>query len=164
MRRRPFSLVALIALASCGFHLRGSDIETSIESAYVDAKPRNNLAAPLRNALSRSGVRVTDGASGAAVVIELLDQRTDRRSVSVTRGARDAEFEVTLGAEFSIRDHVQVLSEPRWVEVQRAYSIDRTSIVGSSQEAALIEEELRAELIQQILRSLNAVVAASGAS
>ncbi len=164
-RLRLASLSGLVAivLASCGFHLRGWDLETSIESAYVDANPRIQLATPLRRALSQAGVRLTDAPSEAAVVIELLDQRREQRTVSVTRGARDAEYELTLGARFAIRAGAEVLSEPRWVQVQSAYSIDRNSIVGNAEEAALIEEELRADLIQQIVRSLNAVLSAHGA-
>ncbi len=154
----------VIVLSACGFHLRGWDLETSIESAFVAAKPRNTLAGPLRRALAQAGVRLTEGASQAAVVIELLDQRREYRSVSVTRGARAAEYELMLGAYFTIRADGQALSEPRWVEVERAYSIDRDNIVGSSEEAALIEEELRADLIQQIVRSLNAVMGAHSAS
>lgn len=163
MRLGSLSIVVVIVLAACGFHLRGWDLETSIESAYVDANPRIGLAAPLRRALTQAGVRLTDSPSEAAVVIELLDQRRDQRSVSVTRGARDAEYRLTLAVQFAIRADAEILSEPRWVEVGTAYRIDRTSIVGNSEEAALIEEELRADLIQQIVRSLNAVVSAQGA-
>ena len=75
-------------------------------------------------------------------------------------GARAAEYELVAGVQYAIRAGEEELVAPRWVEASRVFSIDRTSLTGSSEEQALIEGELQADLVQNVLRSLNAAVAA----
>ncbi|MCZ0945185.1 MAG: hypothetical protein OXJ53_19200, partial [Gammaproteobacteria bacterium] len=51
------------------------------------------------------------------------------------------------------------LINPAWIRASRTFRIDRDNLAGSSEEEALIEQELKSALSQQILRSLNAVAA-----
>ncbi|MCZ6643011.1 MAG: LPS assembly lipoprotein LptE [Gammaproteobacteria bacterium] len=149
--------VFLLLLTSCGFHLRTWDLGTNLESARVEAGLRSQLARPLRRALGQSGVN--EAAQGESqVVIELLDQRSNRRSISVTGQARAAEYETTLEVRFQVHDAKGVeLIAARWIRSERVFRVDRDNLVGNSEEQALIEREMRDDLIQQILRSLNAI-------
>ncbi|MCZ6619604.1 MAG: LPS assembly lipoprotein LptE [Gammaproteobacteria bacterium] len=146
----------LFSLAGCGFHLRTSDIGTSLESARVEASKRNLLTQPLRRALSRSGVNEADTGE-SQIVVKLLDQRKVRRSVSVTGRGRAAEYETTLQVRYQVRDADGVeLIAPRWVRSERVIRVDR-NVVGNSEELELLEQEMQNDLVQQILRALNAV-------
>ena len=147
----------LLLQGSCGFHLRTWDLGVNLESVRVEAGQRSLLAAPLRRALNQSGV--TEASEGESqVVVELLDQRSNRRSVSVTDQARAAEYETTLEVRFQVHDANGVqLIPPRWIRSERVFRVDRDNLVGNSEEQALIEQEMRDDLIQQILRSLNAI-------
>ena len=149
-------LLAALA-AGCGFQLRGTDIRARVASAYVDATPRHGFAEPLRRALVRSGVRLADAPTADTLVVELLDERRERRSISVSDRAVAAEFEVLIGVRYAVRDSSGTqLIEDQWIERERVYRADRDNIVGSSEERALVEREIQSELIQQIIRSLDA--------
>ena len=157
--------VLMSALATgCGFHLRTWDVGTSVESAYVSADARNPLRAPLERALRQAGVTEAEGADGAEVVVELLDSRHDRRSITVSNQARAAEYETTLAVRYRVTDgQGRELVPDQWLERQRVFRVDRDNIVGSSEEQALLEREMQNDLVQQILRALNAVGAQADA-
>ncbi|MDP6376117.1 MAG: hypothetical protein QF921_08685 [Pseudomonadales bacterium] len=148
-------LVLILTVNGCGFHLRGWTLESNIGSAHVVTDGRNFLAQPLRQALSSAGIDTTGG-SASDVTIRLLDQRNDRRNASVGAGVRVAEVETTLAVQFAI-DDVQGarLVTPRWIEGTRILFIDRSNITGSSEEQVLVEAEIRNDLVQQIVRSLD---------
>lgn len=153
-------LLATLAAAGCGFQLRSWDLASNIESAYLTANARNAFEAPLRQALRQAGIAEAPTPGEATVVVTLLEDRRERRSVSVSSQARAAEYEVTVGVRFLVEDaQGRDLIPEQWLERQRVFRIDRDNIVGSSEEQALLEREMENDLVQQILRSLNAAAA-----
>jgi LPS-assembly lipoprotein len=73
---------------------------------------------------------------------------------------RAAEYEVAVAVRYAVTDrHGRELIPEQWLERQRVYRVDPDNILGSSEEQALLERELEADLVQQIVRSLNAAVA-----
>lgn len=146
-------------LGGCGFHLRSYDVGTDLSSAYVASNPRNLLEQPLRDALRQAGVEEAPTAADAEVVLELLDSRQERRNVSFSGQARVAEYEAVLRVRYRIRDAAgNELAPDQWLERQRVYRVDSDNIVGSSEEQALLEQEMQRDLVQSILRTLNTVV------
>ena len=93
------------------------------------------------------------------MIVDLLDERRQRRTVAVTGSARAAEYEVSIGVRFAIRTGAKVVREPDWLEASRVFTVDRDNIAGTAGEQALIEAELADDLVQQILRALNAASA-----
>ena len=53
---------------------------------------------------------------------------------------------------------------PRSIRASRVYTVDRNNIVGSSEEQALLQREMVEDLVQQIIRGVNAVVTAPPAA
>jgi LPS-assembly lipoprotein len=159
--RQILVALALSALvAGCGFQLRGWDTAGVVASAYLISSPRNTFEAPLRRALAQAGIAEATSADEAEVVVNLLEERRDRRSVSVSPQVRAAEYEVAVAVRYAVTDrHGRELIPEQWLERQRVYRVDPDNILGSSEEQALLERELEADLVQQIVRSLNAAVA-----
>lgn len=153
-----------VVLGGCGFQLRSWDLAGSIDSAYLNASPRNAFEAPLRRALAQAGIAEAASPAEATVVVNLLDERRDRRSVSVSRQARAAEYEVSVAVRYAVTDaEGRELVPDQWLERQRVYRVDPDNIIGSSEEQALLERELEADLVQQILRTLSAAAVTDAA-
>ena len=144
-------------LAGCGFHLRSFDIQSNAESFALDGNLNIAITPTLRRTLKQAGVSELS-ANEAVIVIALLNQRRDRRSVSTGGQVRSVEYETSYAVQYSIYDSNKVeLLAPTWIERQRIYRIDRGNIVGSSEEQALLERELMQDIAGQIVRSVDAV-------
>lgn len=153
-------IATMLLAAGCGFHLRSWDFSDADLSIHVQADRLSRMAAPLRDALRQAGVQASASADDADLVVQIVNESRNRRVASLTAGARAAEFELTMGVQFGIRAGTKSLAKPAWIRATRTFSIDRDNLAGSSEEEALIEQELKAALSQQILRSLNAIAAA----
>ena len=163
-----FWTVTLLSAAACGYHLRTWELAGNLETARIEANSRNPLSEPLRRALESAGVTLVDG-DDADLVIELLGDRTGRRNVAVTSQARVAEYEATLSVQYSARRGAEgaekVLIQPRWLTASRVYRVDRGNPVASNQEQTLLEREMVNDLVEQVIRGVNAaVVAVRGAT
>lgn len=158
---RSLLLIGVASLiAGCGFHLRTWELDGNIETAKITSNLRNPVADPLGRALKSAGVDVV-GSGEADVTIQLVSDRSSRRAVSVTDQARAAEYQTTLTVVYAVHDAKgQTLASARSVQASRIYTVDRDNIVGSSEEQALLQREMVDDLVQQIIRGVNAVVAA----
>lgn len=151
-------LLLAVLLTGCGFHLRTWDLENSIETVRITSNLRNPVAEPLGRALTSAGVQVIESGT-ADVAIQLISDRESRRSVSVTDQARAAEYETMLSVVYSVQDSAgNPLAEPRSVVARRVYRVDRNNLVGSNEEQVLLQREMVGELVQQIIRGVNAAV------
>jgi len=151
-------LSLVLLTAGCGFHLRGYGVETAFSDFFVVASPSSILQADLRQVLRTAGAAESASRSDADVVIEILDERSQQRAASTTGTARVAEYELEVGALIGIQDgNGAVLAAPQWVNRIRVYRIDRDNLTGNSQEQTLVERELRADVVQAVLRTVNAV-------
>lgn len=164
MVRTCVLLLSVLCLTACGFHLRTWELEGNVETARITSNLRNPVADPLGLALERAGVDVV-GSGDADITIELISDRSSRRAVSVTRQARAAEYQTTLVVVYALHGaDGSSLAEPRSIQASRVYTVDRDNIVGSSEEQALLQREMVDDLVQQIIRGVNAVVTAAAAS
>jgi LPS-assembly lipoprotein len=156
--------VALVLLASCGFHLRGVGIDTSFKTAEVREVGRVPTSADVAKLLRGAGVELTDDDSAAAV-IELLSQQEDRRGISVTDRARTAEYELSLEVRFRALapGGAEVIPE-RIARVQRVYRLDANNIVGSHEQEAIVRSEMQREAARQIVAALEAAMRAHNAT
>lgn len=115
------------------------------------------MVSPLRRSLQQLGV-AEKAAADASLILEILDQRSDRRSVSTSGQARAAEYEVDYALYYQIVDaQGNILAPPVWIERQRIYRIDRGNIVGSNQEQTLVQRELMQDVAGQIIRAMDLV-------
>jgi LPS-assembly lipoprotein len=167
--RSAMRVVAVLLLAAvtpaCGFQLRGWDasVAAQVDAAYVTTAGPNLMEGPLRDGLRQAGVAQVATPERAEVVVRLLDARSERRSATVGEQARVAEYETTLAVLFEITDpQGRVLVPPQWLERSRVFRIDRENVVGSREEESLLELEMQNDLVQQIIRSINAVAARNG--
>lgn len=155
---RAGSLIAvLLSVSACGFQLRTYDISANVDSYSLSGRvDRIAVAQPLRRTLQQAGLTLNE--DNPSIVIELLDQRRERRSVSTAGQVRAAEYETTYSLRYRLLGSAgEELLPPTWIERERVYRIDRDNIVGSAEEQAIIERELMQDVVGQVLRSMDAV-------
>ncbi len=157
MMKRNLLIIGLAGLLSaCGFQLRGTgDMQFALKELDVSARDAyGDTVQQVREVLENNDVRVYPGAPYKLVIAR---ETENRRSASYSSGARTAEYELTMGLEYEIRGAKNLLLTGNKVEVQNYYQQDDNNLAGSDQEAAQLRGELRREMIQQLMFSLQQI-------
>jgi LPS-assembly lipoprotein len=75
-----------------------------------------------------------------------------------------AEYELTLEVGFEVLTRGgDVLIPPTRIRTERIYTFDSSSLVGSNEEESLLNEEMRRDVIGQLLQRINASMKAAQA-
>ncbi len=160
MLKRSITVLGLaFLLTACGFHLRGTG---TMQMALSEL----NFAA--RDALSPLGKEVKKSlinnkimiSKSAPFTLYLGPEVNDKRTASFTPGTRSAEYALTSAVTYELRSgNLPTLLQDR-VEVQRTYAHNQDNVTGSGQEESMLREEMRRELVMQLMMRLQAITPA----
>jgi LPS-assembly lipoprotein len=155
---RQLSWVMLITMlfSACGFQLRGtaplSFTKISIQGAGLSIKK------DLKRAIEINGVKVVEQTDEAEVLIDLMNEASEKRILSLSGGGLVREFEVYYTVNFRTR----YASNPLWgtlqtIQIRRDFSYNDDSLLGKAEEEARLNSDMRKEAISGILRHLSAM-------
>ncbi len=156
MKRNLLVLGLATLLSACGFHLRGTS-DADFALTEMDVTARNLYGQTLkdvRKALEDNGVNVH---AGAPYTLVLAREDENQRSASYTTGARSAEYELTQVLQYEIRGNNNLLLMDDKLTVQKYYVHDSNNLIGSDQEAAQLRQEMRHEMVQQMVMRLQLI-------
>ena len=150
-------------LTACGFHLRGSDPEKSIdaESVYIDAGRRSEIAPVLADRFETMNVRLAGKAEDAQYVLILRGEKFARDTLSVAADTgKVEEFELLLSVEVSVLQSGQEtpLLEDEEVEVRRDITFDEDEVIGKFSEEEILREELTRDAANRVQSLFNAAL------
>lgn len=160
MLKRSITVLGLAFLmTACGFQLRGTG---TMQMAL------NELNFSARDALSPLGKQVKDSldnnqvnlSGDAPFTLYLGPEETSRRTASFTAGTRSAEYRLTSSVNYELRSGALPALIKDKVEVQRTYAHNQDNVTGSSQEEAVLREEMRRDLVMQLMIRLQAITPA----
>ena len=157
MMKRNLILIGLAALLSaCGFQLRGTgDIQFALRELDVSARNAyGETVKQLRQQLESNDVKIYPG---AAYKLVLIRETEGKRTASYTGSARTAEYELTDKLDFEIRGAKNMLLLADNAEVQSIYVHDENNLIGSDQEEAQLRNEMRRDLVQQLVMKLQRI-------
>lgn len=151
-----FTLFFALALSACGFQLRGlGSFDFALKELRFSADDRlAPLAKNLRERLEKQDVSLTNSAEYS---LHLGREEHSRRTVSFTAGTRNAEHLLTSSVRYEIRHGNLPALISEQAEVQRSLSYNENHVSASSEEAALLREEMRQELVMQLMLRLQAL-------
>jgi LPS-assembly lipoprotein len=166
-QREVVSLLAacylVVNLSSCGFHPSGigehRQFPQSLSTLRVRQENVQNsaLRVEMERALkTQARVQVVSGPQSIPV-LTLYDERSETRAVSVDQNVRVSEFLITYHVSFDVKDASgkEVVKRQR-ITLQRNFSFDKNAQLAMEREAQEIQERLRMDAVQQIMRRLAA--------
>ena len=157
MLKRTITVLSLAFLmTACGFHLRGTGT-TQMALSELNFAARDALS-PLgkqtKQSLINNKVQIS---SSAPFTLYLGPEQTSKRTASFTAGTRSAEYTLTSSVTYELRSGILPTLLEDSVEVQRTYAHNQDNVTGSGQEEALLREEMRRDLVMQLMMRLQAV-------
>ncbi len=153
--------LSLSLISGCGWQLRGTDsLPDNLQSLHFHAKdPDSELAPALRRTFKNYQIALSDKAEGQYSLI-LQKESQDKRVVSLSIDALANEYELSMSARFRIMDpEGKLLLKSTDAKVLRSFDHDPSDALSKSEEEQLLRQEMRSDLISQIIRQLRFVLA-----
>ena len=161
MDQRRLSSVLLIclslALAGCGFHLRGSSYTLPWQSFYVDLPENSELGAQLRQQIgAKKSVRIVDKAEQAEAIFQQISDSQSKDVLSFNTQGLVREYRLKRFYAMRVIDPKGTeLIRPSRIFVSRDVSFNDSSVLAKDQEEALLWRDIQKDLLQQIMRRLS---------
>ncbi|WP_191831438.1 LPS assembly lipoprotein LptE [Pseudomonas fluorescens] len=151
IKRNLLVMGLAVLLSACGFQLRGTGT-SELTITELDLSARNaygETVNQLRQALKSSGVNVH---AGAPYKLVLTNEAETQRAATYAGGSgRSAEYELSTVLSYSIEGHNNTNLLNDKLEVRKIYLHDGNNITGSQQEATQTRQEMRRDLVQNML-------------
>jgi LPS-assembly lipoprotein len=153
-------LTLLLTLAGCGFHLKGYQQAASpvLNGLYVEkGEARGSLAGILAHTLRTSGVELAADAASSKAQVTITRDSLQSRVLAVDANGKALDSELQLTATFRVSG---AADEPvsQSLELVRQLSYSGTDELGQRNEAALLANDMRNDMSNQIIRRLEALL------
>ena len=157
MSSRKILLLALaLALASCGFRMRGT-AEVPFESLYVPGATAGIALDLKRNLQAGTRARVVDDPKTADAVLLFIEESRQKEILSLTSAGRVREFQLRYRVGFRVHDGKGVdFVPPSTIQLTRDVTFNDTEILAKEQEEQLLFRDMQSDMVQQIIRRLAA--------
>lgn len=159
MKKLLFQLLPVLLLAAltgCGFHLRGSiDLPPEWRSLeLVSISPNSELSRAMESAFERNGIQWQDPAN-AGFRLYMGIESFERRNLTIGNNARASEFELEMSTSLRVTDRegIEIMPETK-VSAYKVMTADPENITGKVEESLLLRQEMRQDLVQQLMRQL----------
>ncbi|MCW7536620.1 LPS assembly lipoprotein LptE [Aquabacterium sp. A7-Y] len=149
---------ATLALAGCGFKLRGVPA-FPFRTLQLGAAPRSELGEELRRQLAAApDLRIVEAAKDAEVVLDVLDDSIGRSVSAPTAAGQVREITVRARLRFRLRTPAdRELIPATTLELSQPLSYNESAALGKESEETELVREMRRDLTMQVLRRLAAV-------
>ena len=149
-----------VLVAGCGFHLRKeAELPSSMKKVHIQIGDASSaLAKDLAKALPRSGTEVVADVAPDVAIMNISANAFTTDVLSVSGNARASEYSLRYHVEFEVTDAAGTAVLPKQtIELARDFTFDATQALGLSAETDLLTKELERDMVQTILRRLEAL-------
>lgn len=160
MSRLAAVVLLLLALAGCGFQLRG-EAGAGLRSVHVSAEKPSVVAVEIRRQLTSGTSRLAPQAKDAEMHIRILEEATDKTIQTLTGTGRVYDYLLRLRVRFSATGAGgKEIVAPTEFELRRVITYSETAPLAKEAEERLLFEDMRADAASRVLRRV-AVAAGS---
>lgn len=150
--RCVYILTLALALAACGFHLRG-EAHLAFNKLYI--KGLSSISKDLIRSLKTNGVTIVKEPDEAEMMLELMSDGQEKRILSLGGTGSVREYELFYRIKFRVREASSELwGQEQLIEVQRDFSYLDTELLAKSYEEAMLYEDMRSDATRELMRRL----------
>lgn len=157
MNRAFILLASLVALAGCGFQLRGQE-SLPFNSVYVSGDAANPTIAQLRQAIAAApGTRLSAKPDEAQAALYVMSVRQEKFILSLNVAGRVREYDLRLTVTYRLLDREgDELIPPSQILLNRVLPWNETQVLAKAEEEQILYRDMQADAVQQIMRRLSA--------
>lgn len=162
-KQKILLLVILSLLTACGFKLRGQISSLPFKSLYISAPEGHTIGMDLERAIGTSSTtKVVANAEEAEATLEVISAVSERVILSLSGGGRVRDFNLIYRAIYRLVDKQGTVIIPNTeISITRVLPFLDAQILAKEAEERLLQKDMQADAIQQILWRLSAFKAPS---
>jgi len=158
---RLIALLFLVAalVGACGFQMRGApSLPPEMQRTYIATADEHSLFyRKLAVSLRANGIDVVESASEATAVLNILDDVTGQRVLSVSARNVPREYEVYYRVIYSLDSGTGQLLPPREQTLTQDYTYDETLVLGKAREEDVLRDTIASDLVRIVLIQLSSL-------
>ena len=156
LRALIFITLVASALASCGFHLRGTS-DVSFSSIFIQGNTLV-ISKNLNKSLTTNGVKVLNSAEGAELLLEMVGEESEKRILSLAGTGTVNEFELYYRVHYRSKLAGAELWGPvQTVEARRDFTYSDANLLAKQGEEKRLYESMQQDVISNLTRRLSAL-------
>ncbi len=151
-------LLATALLSGCGFQLRGvTEIPPELSPLFVQAARNSRTANAVKATLHANGVALAASPAEARTIVRIIREEEDSRVTAVNSQGKVIGTELQLAVTFeAVGSDGEGLAERQVIKLAREYVNPEVEVIGKSEEAYLIRQDMREDMADRILHRLKA--------
>lgn len=146
-----------LALSSCGWQLRDTLLlDNSIGAVHVSySGSQSSLGIELKRALRANNVQLVGSTESAKYQIKIIDITQSRRIGALNTSVRPAQYQIYKTVDYMVLDKQGAQIIPMTsASAESTYNYNESDMLASENEENLLQNNLRAEIVRQIVRRL----------
>jgi LPS-assembly lipoprotein len=158
---RPLlALILVVALAGCGFHLRGvGSGNLPYKTMYISLPDTADVNIWLQRYIKASGsTEIVEDAKSAEAIFQQVSDIRQKAILSVNAQGRVREYRLQLDYRFRVVNQKgQVLVQTNEINLIRDITFDDSNVLAKDLEEGLLWRDMNNDLVNQIMRRLSVI-------
>ena len=156
MHKKLITLLTLLMITSCGFHLRGMT-EISFKTVSLEGKELS-FTKNLKKTLAINKVAIVLPTENPELRVELLSEESEKRILSLSGQGLVREFEIF----YRVRYRVKTVDSETWsqeniLETRRDFTYSDSNLIGKEEEERQLNESMRNEAITNLFNQIQLI-------
>lgn len=148
-------VLVLFLVSSCGFRLRGAiDLPPEMKNIWIEGiSLQGPFVNSFRTSLESAGGSISHDRNTAGMILNVLEERMERREISLDESGKAIEFELTYTLKYELLNPGRNIIVPeQTIVVVRDYLNVQVNVIGKSQEEDLIRKEMYNDAVRTLVR------------
>jgi LPS-assembly lipoprotein len=151
---RRLAALACLALAACGFQLRGT-ASLPFDTVFVPNATTGIALDIKRSIQAGTNARVVDDAKAAAAQLQFLEESRRKEILSLTAAGRVNEYRLFYRVRFRVSDGKGGdFLAPVAIQLFRDMTYDDAQVLAKEAEEQLLFRDMQQDMVQQVLRRI----------
>ena len=153
IHKKFITLLMLVMITSCGFHLRGMT-EISFKTISIEGKDLS-FTKSLKKTLTSNKVAIVLPTENPELRIELISEESEKRILSLSGQGLVREFEIFYRIRYRIKTpDSETWSQENILESRRDFTYSDSNVIGKEEEERQLNESMRIETITNLFNQI----------
>jgi LPS-assembly lipoprotein len=154
--KKAFLLALALALAGCGFKMRGS-AAVPFDTVYIPNATTGIQLDLKRYIQAGTNARVVDSPKEAQAIVQFTEESRNKEIVSLTTTGRVREYQLQYRVGFRVHNGKGGLYvPPSTIQLTRDVTFNDANVLAKESEELLLFRDMQNDMVQQIMRRLAA--------